>query len=376
MNKIVVFVLCMLVGCTGKIKDHPNSPGDIDESGLKYATGFRVSTLGSSKIVEVLYPFQGATSGYKYLLVPRGEDVPTHDEQTRVIYTPVRSIVCTSTTHIPLIDYLGETEKLTGFPTTDYISSEKMRKRVDDGKVVELGIDKGMNIERLVVLKPDLVMGYLMTADYGQFKKIEEFGIPVVINSEYLERHPLGRAEWIKFMALFFGKEKRADSVFNAIEKSYLDVRKIATNVAEKPTVMSGIVYGDSWFLPGGQNYASRLLADAGCNYLWGDDPSHGYLQLSFETIYQKAHTADLWIGTGGLNTLDELRNSNDRYTRFKPFKNKQVFSSDARTGARGGSEYLELGYLRPDLILRDLVKIAHPELLPQHEMYFYKKLE
>jgi iron complex transport system substrate-binding protein len=140
----------------------------------------------------------------------------------KVIRVPIKTIVCTSTTHIPLLDYLGETESLVGFPTTDYISSTAMRQRVDNGAVTELGIDKGLNIERLAVLKPDLVMGYTMTSDYGQFKKVEELGVPVVINSEYLERHPLGRAEWIKFVSLFYDKEKQADAVFAEIEKSYL----------------------------------------------------------------------------------------------------------------------------------------------------------
>ncbi|HYC84552.1 MAG TPA: ABC transporter substrate-binding protein, partial [Chryseosolibacter sp.] len=315
-------------------------------------------------------------SGYKYLLVPKGEQVPAHDAGTRLVFTPVTKIICTSTTHIPLLDYLNETDKLVGFPTTDYISSERMRRRVDAGKVVELGVDKGMNLERIAFLKPDVVMGYLMTSDYGQFRKIEELGSPVVINAEYLERHPLGRAEWIKFMALFFEKEQMADSVFGAIEDNYLRTRSLAQEVGKKPSVMSGILYGDSWFLPGGQNYAARILEDAGCQYLWAQDSSHGFLQLSFEKIYQRAHDADLWIGTGGLNSMQDLENADHRYTRFRPFMERRVYSSDARKGSRGGSEYLELGYLRPDLILRDLVHIAHPVLLPGHQLYFYKKLE
>src|SRR5690606_1951760 len=160
---------------------------------------------------------------------------------------------------------------------------EKMRQRIDAGKVTELGVDKGMNIERLAVLKPSLVMGYSLTGNYGQFKKIESLGIPVVINAEYLEKSPLGRSEWIKFVAAFFNKEALADSIFNEIEKEYLAAKALTQQVTRRPTVMSGILYGDSWFLPGGQNYAAQLLADAGCDYLWKKDSSHGFLQLSFE---------------------------------------------------------------------------------------------
>ncbi len=366
-------VACSLLACSGK-KDSATNSESISVS--KYAVGFKVSIIGNSKLVEVKQPYQNATSGYHYLLVPKGETTPAHDEQTHVITVPIENIVCTSTTHIPLLDYINETDKLIGFPSTDYISSEKMRKRIDDGKVKDLGIDKGMNIEMLYSLKPSLVMGYTMTKDLGQLKKIQELGIPVVINAEYLEKHPLGRAEWIKFMALFFGKEKEADSVFAEIEKEYLKTQQVASEVKVKPTVLSGIVYGDAWFMPGGQNYAAKLLKDAGCEYMWSSDSTSGFLQLSFESVYSKAKEADLWIGVGSFKTLNEIKATEERYELFKPFREKQVYTYGARTGAKGGSEFLELGYLRPDLILKDLVKIAHPELLTGYELYFHKRLE
>jgi iron complex transport system substrate-binding protein len=372
---VCVLMLSVLIACQ-KQKDGAGLTETSLSSGIRYAEGFKVSAVGNNKLVEVTYPFQGATSGYRYLLVPHGEPVPEHDSRTRIIRIPLRSIVCTSTTHIPLLDYLDETDKLVGFPSTEYISSVAMRKRVDAGKVKELGVDKGLNLERLAVLKPGMVMGYTMSSDYGQFKKVEDLGVAVVMNAEYLEKHPLGRAEWIKFMALFFNKEKLADSVFNAIEKNYMETRKLADEAKSKPSVLSGIVYGDAWFLPGGQNYASKLLKDAGCRYLWEDDPSHGYLEISFESVYEKARNADLWIGVATFKSLAELKNSDHRYTKFKPYVERQVFTYDARKGAKGGSEFLELGYARPDIILKDLVKIAHPELLPDYELYFHKRLE
>jgi iron complex transport system substrate-binding protein len=378
MYRILIFIFVItLAGCTKPGADNQNTLTDnLSPVEIKYASGFRVSAVEEAKLVEVTYPFQGATSGYKYLLVQRGDSVPSHDQDTRVITIPLRSIVCTSTTHIPLLDYLGETDKLVGFPTTDYISSEKMRKRIDEGKIEELGVDKGLNLERMAMLKPDMVMGYTMSSDYGPFKKVEELGVPVVLNAEYLEKHPLGRAEWIKFLALFFNKEREADSVFNAIEKSYLETKALADGASVKPSVLSGIVYGDAWFMPGGQNYAAKLFKDAGCNYLWASDSSHGFLELSFESVYVKAREADLWIGVATFKTLEELKDSDHRYSKFKPFQQKHVYTYNARIGAKGGSEFLELGYLRPDFILKDLVKLAHPELLSDYALYFHKKLE
>ena len=372
----ILFITAVLFACNGKQssveKQRARSSANV---AIKYAEGFTVQTQGDAKLVTVTYPFQGAKSGYEYLLVPLDEEVPAHDENTKVIFVPVNDIVCTSTTHIPLLDYLNETNKLVGFPTTDYISSEKMRRRVDAGKVMELGIDKGLNLERLAVLNPDVVMGYTMTGDYGQFRKIESLGIPVVINAEYLEQHPLGRAEWIKFMALFFGKERMADSVFTVIEENYLQAKALVEQ-DRLPTVLSGIVYGDAWFLPGGENYAAKLFRDAGCEYLWADTKSNGFLRLSFETVYHKGRDADLWVGTGTYKSLADLAAADRRYADFKAFRTEQVYNYDARQGAKGGNEFLELGYLRPDLILRDLIRIAHPRLLPDHELYFHRKLE
>lgn len=375
MNRLSI-LLCSLLFCIGCSAPDKKNVSLDQTNATKYAKGFKVSPFENATLVEVTYPYQGATSGYKYLLVPRGQDTPTHPNDVTVIYTPIQSIICTATSHLPLLDYLGESEKLVGFPTLDYVSSEKIRVRIDAGLVQDVGVDKGMNMERIAVLKPDLLMGYTMTGDLGQYKKIQELGVPVVMNAEYLEEHPLGRAEWIKFMALFFNKEKEAELVFDMIEKNYLNTKAMIADTMAHPTVLSGVVYGDAWFLPGGQNYNSKILKDAGYQYLWEDDPSNGYLQMSFESVYEKAHHADFWLGVASFASLQEIKNADERYTKFKPYQTQQVYTYDARKGAKGGSEFLELGYLRPDIILKDLVKIAHPELLSDYQLYFYKKLE
>lgn len=343
---------------------------------LKYAQGFSVKDSLDCKWVEVKYPYQGAKSGYTYLLVPSEKKIPLHGKNVQAITVPINSIVCTSTTHIPLLDYLNETNKLIGFPITDYICSKKMRERIDAGKVKDLGTDNGMNTEELFVLKPSVVMGYAMSADLGQLKKIKELGIPVVINAEYLEKHPLGRVEWIKFMALFFNKEKEADSVFSFIENEYLTTQSLAKKTETKPTVLSGVVYGDVWFMPGGKNNAATLLNDAGCNYLWSATESNGFLEVGFESVFSKAKDADLWIGVGSYKSFKEMEAAEKRYALFESFKTKNVFTYNLCLGAKGGNEFLELGYLRPDIILKDLVRISHPELIPQYEPHFYSKLE
>lgn len=367
-------ILLILTGCSSKQNVQEQSVNDTTY--IRYAKGFEITNLSSGIVkVTVKKPYPGAIRPLVYLLAPGSVTIPS-DTIGTLIRTPIKKIICTSTTHIPLLDYLDRTDALIGFPGLNYISSPAMRKRIDKGEVTELGIDKNMNLERLVMLQPDLVMAYMVAADFGQFKKIEELGIPVVINNEYLEPHPLGRAEWIKFMAVFFNLQDKADSVFHFIEKEYINSSKLINHTASRPLVMSGMMYRDTWFAPGGKNYGAQLLADAGCQYVWSDNDSEEFIELSYEAVLEKAAAADLWIGAGGFSSLEEMERADKRYTRFRPFQNQQVYTYNARKGPAGGNEYLELGYLRPDIILKDLIKIAHPEVLPDHALYFYDRLK
>ncbi|MCF6351701.1 MAG: ABC transporter substrate-binding protein [Cyclobacteriaceae bacterium] len=370
-TSIYLFLFFIINSCspTDSIQENRTPSSD-----LSFATGFTIQKKDNYTLVTIKTPYKNSEKPLTYVLYPRKSEQPTVDADA-FIPVPVNSIVCTSTTHIPLLDYLGETDKLTGFPTTNYISSAAMRSRIDAGKVTELGIDQQLNIEKLIELNPELVMAYTMTSDFGQFNKIQQAGIPVLINAEYMEAHPLGRAEWIKLTGLLFGKEQQADSVFAIIAEGYNKTKERVSKAKKHPTVMSGSMYSDTWYMPGGQNYAGKILTDAGLNYLWKEDTTTAFLALSYEVVLNKANKADYWIGASSFKTLAEMKEANERYSFFAPFKTGNVYSYNKRIGAKGGSEFLELGYLRPDLILKDLVKIGHPELLPKHKLFFYFKL-
>ncbi len=366
--------LCTL--CFVSCQPHTKTDDAEEVSDTHFAKGFSIKKYGTYTEVIIKEPYPNAPKAIRYLLVPKHESIPPHDNEVQVIRTPIESIVCTSTSHIALLDQLNAIDLLVGFPSTDLISTSRARAQIDAGKVTELGIDNNMNMELLIALQPELVMGYSLAGDLSKLDKLKEFGIPMVINAEYLEDHPLGRAEWIKYFALFIDKEQMADSIFTTIKNEYLKSEAIASQVTSKPTVMSGILYGDAWFLPGGKNYMAKLFSDAGYRYLWEDDSSNGFLKLSFETVLAKGETVDYWIGVGSFKSLSEMKSAEERYSLFRVFNDGGVYTYDARKGATGGSEYLELGYARPDIVLKDLIKIAHPELVPDHKLYFHKKLE
>ena len=344
---------------------------------IKYAKRFNIDFHNEYRKAEVVNPWSGAERTFTYYFINKNSDntFPVTDDAV-IIYTPVRNIVCFSTTHLPYLELLNETEALKGFPTTSYISSDAFRNLVDQGKIRDLGSTNDINLEILIDMNPDAVIAFSMGNELGMIKKIEAAGIPLTFNADYLESDPLGRAEWIKFISLFFEKEILADSVFKAIEKSYLEIKNSVLDVEKKPTVFTGIVYGDTWFLPGGKNYSAIFFQDAGAEYLWSDNPSTEFLKLSFESVLEKAMNADFWLGMGSYNDRSSIFHADNRYGKFKAFKKGNIYNYTAKIGETGGIVYFESGYSRPDIILSDLVKILHPDKLPEHTLYYYKKLK
>jgi iron complex transport system substrate-binding protein len=343
---------------------------------LQYAKGFKVTSFDDIKLVEIREPFKGDTQGLSYWLIPKGMTVPDSLSNKTIIRTPIESLVCTSTTHITPLDLLEESDKLIGFPSTQYISSEKVKSQVENGITREVGRDNNLNVEVLLDLSPEVLMTYSMTGDYSHLTPFERSGIKVIQNAEYLEETPLGRAEWIKFMALFFDKEKEADSIFQIIADSYNSTLKLVESQEKDPTVFSGIVYGDTWFMPGGRSWAGKFFKDSRADFLWKNTPESGSLELSFEAVFEKAYQADYWIGAANYYSLDALKGADQRYSRFEAFSKKQVFTYNARQIPNGGNDYFESGFTRPDIVLKDLVKIIHPDLMPEHMLYYYRKLD
>ena len=354
----------------------PVEPMDTHAIEIAHAENFSMSRYPGFTLVKVSNAWKGSQKTFTYALVEKGQELPDSIEVDQVIRVPLENIVCFSTTHIPYLDMLQVADKLAGFPNLDYISTPGVRKYIDEGKVEDLGSENNPNLEKIMTLNPDLVMAYGMPGGSDLVFKLQQAGIPVVYNADYMELSPLGRAEWIKFMAAFFNKMTLADSIYAQVSGRYDSLQALAQNSPDRPSVLSGIIYGDTWFLPAGENYAARFFADANARYLWEENPETGYLELSFESVYEQAHQARFWVGVGQYNALQELADADERYKNFAAFQQGNVYSYMARVGPKGGNEYFELGYARPDIILADLIKIFHPQLLPTYELYFHEKLE
>ncbi|WP_299248562.1 ABC transporter substrate-binding protein [uncultured Aquimarina sp.] len=350
----------------------------LEDQKINYAIGFTIKNHETYKEISITSPWPDAKNTFTYILYPKGSEQPrmlVNNNTTSFIEVPVDKTVVTSTTDIPMLEYLGLENKLIGFPHCDYISSEKTRALIDNGAIAELGNNGHLNTELTLELAPELIIGYSATGDIKTYDLLEKTGIPVVMNGSWMEQHPLGRAEWIKFVAAFYNKEQEADDIFKKIEKDYNDAATLANNATTTPTVLSGNMFKDVWYIPGGDSYVAKFLKDANTNYLWAETKKTGSIALNFESVLEKAQNAEFWIGSGPSKSLEELKEKNNRYTFFEAFKNKTVYSSTLKTGAKGGLVYYELGPMRPDLILKDIIQIAHPELLTDYEPYFFEKL-
>lgn len=350
-------ILCVgvwILGCQSSESEKEKGNTYQLNTTIHYAEKFKVD----SNQVVVTEPWPGAVKPKKYSV----DEVPER-------------IIVTSTTHLPYLELLGIEDRLVGFPNTKYISSQKIRKRMESGQITDLGPDGNLNLELVLSLQPDAVFAFDMGSESTSLDKLAEAGIPVIYNADYLETSALGRAEWIKFFGAFFHKENEADSIFNQIATVYDSLRAMTTKVDQRPTILSGVLYGDIWYLPGGQNWASGFFQDAGGNYLWANDPTSGWLELSFESVFDKARNADFWIGTSTFNTKEELKGQDARYEDFKAFEENEVYNYNKRLNAYGSYDFFESGYARPDLVLADMIKILHPELLPNYTTYYYERL-
>ncbi len=376
-NHLILFLsVITFLSCKQEKKENSTiTIQKLADQKIEYATGFSIQNHDTYKEITITSPWPNAKNTFTYILYPKGTEKPEVASTGSFIEVPVGKTVVTSTTDIPMLEYLELEKKLIGFPHTDYISSEKTRVLIDSGTIAELGNNGRLNTEITLELAPELIIGYSATGDTKTYDLLEKTGIPVVMNGSWMEQHPLGRAEWIKFVAAFYNKEKEADSIFKKIEKDYNAAKVLANNANSKPTVLSGNMFKDVWHVPGGDSYVAQFLKDANTNYLWADTPKTGSIALNFESVLEKAQNAKLWIGSGSSKSLKELEEKNNRYTFFEAFKNKAVYSSTLKTGAKGGLVYYELGPMRPDLILKDIIKIAHPELLTDYEPYFFEKL-
>lgn len=367
--RIAILALLLLAGVAGRATD------------LRRAKCFTVEQKDGYKLVKVANAWKGCGDTFDYALVPRGAKTPEGlPPKTMVVEVPVRNVALLSTTDVGFMEALGLLDKIAGGSNLELVNSAALRGRIARKRVVEVGGGSSagdtVNLEKLYALRPELVMTYAYgSPSLDSYPKLTEAGFKVVLSASYMEPTPLGRAEWIKFVALFFGREAEAEAVFSKIERDYLAVKAKAAEAEKRPSVFCNIAFKGAWYMSSGGGFLATLLADANADYLWKDVKGDGSAALSFESVFAKAANADFWVNVGSCKSRRELLGQDNRHSLFKAFRDGQVYNNDAKTGPGGGNDFFELGVARPDLLLGDLAAVFHPELFPGHPTIFYRKL-
>ena len=375
-NKITLLIgllgLTLLQACKQR-NSSDNQHKEVDKT-LKHAELFSIDSISTDLTKVTVYNPWNNQSVHSIYYLTRQKETETPDDGLR-IDIPLKQIVTTSATQVGFLSLLGELDKITGITDINYVYNPYLLEQHKAKKIEDLGESFNINTERLLLLNPEVIFTTAFNGDQSEGDKMKRLNQKPIYNIEWQEKSLLGRAEWIKFMGAFFDKQAQADSIFSEIEANYNQAKQIVAEVEIKPTVLSGQDFRGTWSLPSGSSYAAQLFEDAKVDYYYKNDSTYqGSIPSSIEEALVYFHEADLWINVQA-KSIDELEKENSKYKLFNAFKNKNVYNNNKRSNPNGGNDYWESGIARPDLLLKDLIKIAHPSLLEDYELTYTQKL-
>lgn len=369
MNKLLCLCLAafFLAACTGNKKPVAPESGGVPVA-VDYAEGFAVSRFDTYTLLTVNNPWDPSEPLHRYILVPKNRPLPHPLPQGTLVRTPLERLACLYTTHAGMLEALGQLQTVQAVAEPQYMTLPYIREGVAAGTIADLGRASAPDIEKLLDIRPEAVI--VTPFQHAGYGKLEKTGIPLLECPEYMENTPLGRLEWIKFLAAFLEKGPEAAAFFDRIAGQYREVQSIASKVEARPTVMTETKYGNTWYVPAGGSYMARLYADAGADYLWSDTPGSGSIALNFEAVYNHAETAAYWVikkNSPHDTTYEELKAEYEPYAHFQAWKKKRIILCNT-----GKVPFYEKGTLEPHILLCDLVKAFHPELLPHYTPTYY----
>lgn len=373
MKQLVIFIciISVLMGCTQNSRTVSSGKGTIVS--LSYAKGFSIAKVDAYTSVTVFNPWKAGEVYARYYLVKDSSICVPSDGQKVAI--PLQTMVVNSATQLEFLQMLGEIPCITGICNPEYIYNPDVLNGVRSGRIQNMGDAFNLDIERLLLLRPQAVMTTAYNVEDENSKRMKQTGLTLIYNIEWQERTLLARAEWIKFVGAFFDKEAEADSLFQLVEGNYNRLKKLTENCKDRPSVMIGQDYRGTWTMPAGNSFNAQLFRDAAVDYHFAGDGRDGSRSSSIEEALLLFKEADVWVGVQA-NSLKELVETNNKYRLFKAYRTGNVYSYNKRRNETGGNDYWESGVAHPDRLLADMIRIMHPELLPDYETYYIQQLQ
>lgn len=375
-QSIYTFILFSLLFLTSCISNKKTSLEAFNQDIYtpEYAAGFKIlgATNVQSTLIQVFNPWQGSKEvEMSYFISRNGEQAPTGFTGP-TIPAGAKRIVCMSSSYIAMLDALGQVNRIVAVSGIDYVSNPYILAHKDSIK--DMGPE--MNYELLLGLKPDIVLLYgIGDAQTAITDKLKELSIPYIYIGEYLEESPLGKAEWMVVLSELTDSREKGIEIFSEIPKRYLSLKALTESVGQCPTVMFNMPWNDSWVMPSTKSYMAQLVADAGAEYIYKENSSNSSTPIGLETAYGLIQKADYWINVGSATSLDELKTVNPKFADAKAVRERTVYNNNLRLTPTGGNDYWESAVVHPDMVLRDLIHIFHPELVPD-SLYYYRHLE
>ena len=369
-NVLFLLLLLLCVGC--KTKDRSQSDKSGATVAMRYAEQIQIDSCEGYWSVRVRNPWDTAKILHTYILVEQGRELPDNLPAGTLVRTPLRKSLIYSSVHCSLLVELDALDCIGGVCDLQYIYHPAVRTRCAEGGIVDAGNAMSPDLEKVIDLHPDAVL-LSPFENSGGYGRIEKLGIPIIECADYMETSPLGRAEWMRFFGLLFGRKQQADSLFAEVEKRYASLKALVDTVSVRPTVLSELRNGSAWYTPGGHSTIGRLYADAGAAYVWADDTRSGSVPLSFETVFDRGRNADFWLFKYNETvdkTLSSLRAEYASYAGFRAFQTGRVFACNT-----GKVPFYEETPFRPDWLLKDLILVFHPECLPGETARYFKQL-
>ena len=368
---IVTWVL-LLSACGGGSKTS-SLQAEGDTIRMKYSSLLQIVKHADYTVVTIRNPWDTLKVLHTYLLADREKPLPEHLPEGTVVRTPLQKSVIYSSVHCSLWSELDELKGIGGVCGLEYIKLPQIQEGCRNGSIVNVGNSMNPDIERIIDLRPDAIL-LSPFENSGGYGRVGKLNIPIIECADYMETSALGRAEWMRLYGLLLGKEAQADSLFAGIEKEYLTLtQQVKSQNLKRPTVISEMKNSSAWYIPGGNSTMSRLYQDAGADYVFAYLSNSGSVPLAFETVFDRGGNADIWLikyNQPQDKTYSELERDYAPYARFKAFQDRKVYGCNTNH-----VPFYEESPFHPELLLKDLIKIFHPELLPDYDLKYFSNL-
>lgn len=337
---------------------------------LSYAKGFHITYKENYCLVDIQDPQNENLPKFHFALVPQRIEIPDLPEDFEIIRVPIRKAICMTSLQLSGFIKLGETDHVVGITSARHLFNQEINQRIEQGLTAKIGIEGNFDNEVIISLDPDLIL--ISPFKRGGYDALKEMDIPLMPYLGYKEMTPLGQAEWIKFVGLLLGEEKKANEIFASIENRYNELKTMAANVKERPVVFSGELRGGNWYAVGGKSFLAQQFHDAGADYFLKDDERSGGVYLDYETVYSQAENAQFWriVNSDEAFSYETLGASDTRYQDFRAFREHGIIYCNIRQ-----HPFYESMPMEPEVVLADLIKAFHPQLLPDYQPVYYKRL-